>query len=258
MKVVIFIDHYPHVNFFKNAIQDIAGRGIEVIIIVQPRGNLTSIVEYELGLPYMSFGHYQQTLIKKALNLLGNEINIFNYLLNNNWDVATGVSSTELTHSAFILRKPSVMFGDDTEYRLAYYLIKYFASNIVLPNCVPAKGRNILKYKGFKELAYLHPKYFTPKEDVLREYRLKANNYVFIREVSKSSVNYKGLKEGSLAYLCPEIKKMGLDIVLSLENKRLKNIFDKINYALFSGRSAHIKNYIQNKFKIYVNGYNTS
>jgi len=227
MKVVIFIDHYPHVNFFKNAIQDIAGRGIEVIIIVQPRGNLTSIVEYELGLPYMSFGHYQQTLIKKALNLLGNEINIFNYLLNNNWDVATGVSSTELTHSAFILRKPSVMFGDDTEYRLAYYLIKYFASNIVLPNCVPAKGRNILKYKGFKELAYLHPKYFTPKEDVLREYRLKANNYVFIREVSKSSVNYKGLKEGSLAYLCPEIKKMGLDIVLSLENKRLKNIFDK-------------------------------
>jgi len=227
MNVVIFIDHYPHVNFFKNAIQEITAKGIDIILIVQPRGNLTKLVEYELKLPYISIGHHQPSIIKKALNLLGNEINIFKYLVRNDCDVMTGVGSIELTHSAFVLRKPSIIFGDDIEYRLAYYLLKYFATNIVLPSCVPAKGRNIFKYKGFKELAYLHPNHFTPKEDVLREYNLKSNNYVFIREVSSSSVNYRGLKEGSLASLCPEIIKMGLDIVLSLENTQLKNLFEK-------------------------------
>jgi predicted glycosyltransferase len=229
MSIVIFIDHYPHVNFFKNTIQEIQHRGIEVKLIVQPRGNLTSLVQYELGLPYTSIGHYQPTLIKKALILLSNEINIFQYLLKNGCDVVTGVGSIELTHSAFILRKPSVIFGDDTEYRLAYYPLKFFANNIVLPSCVPAKGRNILKYNGFKELAYLHPNHFAPKEDVLREYGLKANNYVFIREVSNSSANYRRLGEGTLVSLCPEIQRMGFEIVLSLENKKLNNLYE--NYC---------------------------
>ncbi len=226
MNIVVFLDHYPHVNFFKNAIREIRRKGIEVELIVQPRGNLTSLVEYELGTPFTIVGHYQPTLIKKAQNMLMNEINVFKYLLKNSCDVATGVGCIELAHSAFILRKPSVVFQDDIEYRLAYYPVKYIASRIVLPNCVPAKGRNILKYKGFKELAYLHPNRFTPKEDVLKEYRLKPDNYVFIREVLNTSNNYKGLKEGALAHLCPEIKRMGFDIVLSLENKELSKKFE--------------------------------
>lgn len=226
MNIVVFIDHYPHVNFFKNAIKMIAAKGIGVKLIVQPRGNLTNLVEYELGLSYTSLGHYQPTLIKKALNLLGNEINIFKYLLKNSCDAVTGVTSIELTHSSFILRKPSVIFVDDIEYRLAYYPIKYLASNIVLPNCIPTKGRNVLKYKGFKELAYLHPNYFTPKKDVLKEYGLTRGNYVFIREVSNTTTNYNRLKEGSLAKLCPYLRNMGFNIILSLENKTLKNLYN--------------------------------
>jgi predicted glycosyltransferase len=226
MSVFVAIGHYPHVNFYKNAIQELKRRGIEIKLIVQPRGNLTAIVEHEIGLPFKSIGHHQSALYQKAINLLFNDIKTFSYVIKNSCDVATGVcGGIELAHATFICRKPSVIFEDDIEQRLVYYLYKPFATRIVVPHHVPAKGHNILKYNGFKELAYLHPNYFIPREDVLKEYGLGPESYVFIREVSNTTTNYYGLKEGSLAKICPELRTMGFDIVLSLENKTLKNLY---------------------------------
>jgi predicted glycosyltransferase len=226
MRIFVDIAHYPHMNLFKNAIFYLRDKGIDVRIIVQPRGNLTSMLKYEYGLPYESIGHYQPSMFRKILNLIIRDIKILNYLRSNQCDVMTGVGSINLTHAAFVLRKPSVMFEDDIEYKLAYYPYKYFATNIVMPECIHARGKNILKYKGFKELAYLHPNYFTPSKSVLMEYNLTPNNYVFIREVSNTTLNYSELKEGLLSKVCPYLKDMGFDIVLSLENKQLKKEYE--------------------------------
>jgi uncharacterized protein len=228
MAVIIGIAHYPHVNFFKNAIHELQRKKIEVKLVVQPRGNLTTLVEHEIGLPYDSIGHHRSGLFKKALNLATNEIKTYAYLRKNGCDVVTGTcGGIELTHSAFILRKPSIIFEDDVEQRLVYDLYKNFASRIVVPDHVLARGRNLLKYSGFKELAYLHPNHFTPKENVLKEFGLKPDKYVFIREVSNTTTNYYRLKEGSLINICPDLKNMGFDIILSLENKQLKSVYEK-------------------------------
>jgi predicted glycosyltransferase len=213
------------VNFFKHAIFYLINKGIDVRIIVQPRGNLTSILDYEYGLPYESFGHHQPSTFGKLLDLAIRDIKVFNYLRNNQCDVVTGVFAISLAHAAFILKKPSVAFSDDIEQK-SYYLYKSFATNIVFPKYVPAKGKNILKYKGFKELAYLHPNYFTASKSILKEYDLTPKKYVFIREVSNKTVNYYGLKEGALSEICPYLKDMGFDIVLSLENKELKRQYE--------------------------------
>jgi len=226
MKIVVDIAHYPHMNFFKNAIFYLRDKGIDVRIIVQPRGNLTSMLKYEYGLPYKSFGHYRSSAFGKLLHLAIREVLLFNYLRKNQCDVVAGIGSVSLTHAAFVLRTPSVMFEDDIEYKLAYYPYKYFATNIVMPECIPARGKKILKYKGFKELAYLHPNYFIPSKSVLTEYSLTPNNYIFIREVSNTSLNYLRLKEGLLSKVCPYLKDMGFDIVLSLENKELRKQFE--------------------------------
>jgi len=63
---------------------------------------------------------------------------------------------------------------------------------MVVPNFFPSKG-NVLKYNGFKELAYLHPNYFVPNKKILEDYDLEQDKYVFIREVSKGSLNYKNV-----------------------------------------------------------------
>ena len=226
MKVVVDIAHYPHLNFFKSAIFYLINRGIDVRIIVQPRANLTSILEYEYGLPYESFGHYQSSMFGKLLNLAIRGVKVLNYLHNSQCDVVTGMGFPYSAPVAFILKKPSVAFTDDIEQKSYYYLYKSFATNIVLPECFHTRAKNMLKYKGFKELAYLHPKYFTPSRSILKEYNITPNKYVFIREVSNTSLNYYGLKEGALSEICPYLKDMGFDIVLSLENKELKRQYE--------------------------------
>lgn len=223
MKIIVDIAHYPHINFFKNAIFYLMRKGIDINIVVQPRGNLTSMLEYEYGMPYRSFGHHQSSVFGNMVNLVARDFALVNYLSTNRCDVATGIGSINLTHAAFVFRRPSVMFEDDIEYKLAYYPYKYFATNIVMPECLQGgQSKNILKYKGFKELAYLHPNYFKPSQYILKEYGLTAKNYIFIREVSNLTLNYSGLNEGFLSKICPYLKDMGFDIILSLENKKLK------------------------------------
>jgi predicted glycosyltransferase len=124
------------------------------------------------------------------------------------------------------IKTPTVLFLDDYEYKLAFELEKMAASCIVVPRCIPIEGKKILKYNGFKQLAYLHPNYFTPSKSVLRDFSLTQNNYVFIREVSNTTLNYSGLTEGLLSKVCPYLKDMGFDIVLSLENKELKRQYE--------------------------------
>ena len=215
MKVVVDIEHYPHLNFFKGAIFYLINRGIDVRIIVQPRGNLTSILEYEYGLPYESFGHYQSSMFGKLLNLAIRDVKVLNYLRNSQCDVVTGMGLASSAPVAFVLKKPSVAFTDDIEQKSCYYLYKSFATHIVLPDCFHTRAKNMLKYKGFKELAYLHPNYFTPSQLILEEYNLTLKNYVFIREVSNTSLNYLRLKEGLLSEVCTYLKDMGFDIVVS-------------------------------------------
>jgi predicted glycosyltransferase len=224
MRVAIDITHYPRMNLFKNVIFNLIEEGIDIKITVLPRGNLTTMLEQEYKLPFVVVGQYRTSSIQKLLSYTIRDIKMRNYLRKNECDAVLG--SVTSIHAGFILRKPSIMVEDDIEYKLNYYAYKYFATNIVMPECIHAHGKNISQYKGFKELAYLHPRYFTPSTSVLREYDLKPNNYVFIREVSCTSLNYHRLAEGLLSEICPYLRDMGFDIVLSLENKELRRQFE--------------------------------
>ena len=224
MRVAIDITHYPRVNLFKNVIFNLIEEGIDIKITVLPRGNLTTMLEHEYKLPFVVVGQYRTSLIGKISDYTIRDIKMYNYLRKNECDVVLGSMSS--IHAGFILRKPSIMVGDDIEYTLGYYSYKYFASAIITPECLHAHGKNILQYKGFKELAYLHPRYFTPSTSVLREYDLKPNSYVFIREVSNTTGNYRRLTEGLLSGVAPYLKDMGFDIVLSLENKELRRQYE--------------------------------
>jgi uncharacterized protein len=225
MKIVVDITHFPHLNFFKNAIQKFLRDGLEVDIVVQNRGNLTSILEFEYKLPYKKIGDYSPSALGKMASIFTRDVSLFTYLRTIKYDAATGVGSINLAHVSFLLRKPTVIFEDDIEYKLAFYPYRYFASFIVVPDSIPLHGPNVLRYRGFKELAYLHPKYFTPTDSVLKDYGLKPSRYIFMRDVTRTTLNYAGLSEGILSRLCPTLREMGYDVVVSLEDKKFGDLY---------------------------------
>ncbi len=227
MKLLVDLNHPVDVNFFKNAIRRLAKEhGCQVDITVQPRGKLVNILQQELPeFPFTSIGTFRKSLAGKVYGAGYRCLRLLAYIRRNNFDVVASFGGIGVSHATFLLRKPSVIFDDDIEYKLGFYPYRPFATRILLPSQIPLKGRNIANYRGFKELAYLHPRYFQPDEGALREYQLRPGGYVFIREVSKISMNYAHLETGQLAEDCRRLKSLGLVVVLSLEDKSLTDRF---------------------------------
>jgi predicted glycosyltransferase len=224
--VIIDIGHYPHINFYKHAIISLIEKNIDVHIILQHRGNLVSIFEKECpNVPYVIIGKHKKSFFGKVANMAERDLLFLNYLSKINFRVGTGFGSINLAHTTRFFGKPSAMFADDREYKLTYYLYKPFAKWVVMPKCIPANGKNLLKYNGFKELAYLHPNHFTPNKKVLEPYNLNPYEYVFIREVSNASLNYRRAEMGKLSKIQDYLKQMDLKILLSIEDKSLIDLF---------------------------------
>jgi uncharacterized protein len=229
-KILVSLTHPAHINFFRYAADILVQKhNCQIQFFILPRGKLVSIFEREMGkFTYTKMGKYRSSLIGKALSVSEQCLTILTNGRRQGFDIATGFSNGDgLCHAVYLLHKPSVIFDDDVEYKLNFYPYKPFATRIVLPQSIPIRSNNIKKYAGFKELAYLHPNYFEPDVRKLSPYGLSPNEYVFIREVSSSTLNYRELPMGQLAEVCPRLKDLGFKIVLSLEEKKLKKLFEK-------------------------------
>jgi len=225
MKIVFDIHHPADVNFFKNAINNMNDKNIEIKLTVRQRGKLVKILQKEL--PLISFkiiGKHQSGFFMKILIGIKRELDLLYYFNKEKFDVGVAFGP-EICYVSKIVRKPSIVFGDDYEYKLTFYLSKFAATYFYIPDSIPSKGSNIYNFKGIKELAYLHPKYFKPNRSILENYNLKPNKYVFIREISTNSLNYIK-KSSNLHEIIEYFKQAGFQIVLSLENEALISRFE--------------------------------
>lgn len=249
MKILIDLLHPADINFFKNAIDALNKRDVDSTIIMRPRGKMIEILKSEL--PNMQFtpvGKYYTSTSGKLLSIVTRNFNLLMFLRKKKIDLCTSYGFFVGIASRFC-RIPSVIFTDDYEYKLPYYLFKSCGDYLVIPTCIPSSGKNILKYNGFKELAYLHPNYFKPDRKVLEQYGITPNNYVFIREVSRVSLNYKKMQQTDLPEVIRSLNNSGLEVVLSLEDKTradslkdkciileepIEDIFSLMSFALFT------------------------
>jgi predicted glycosyltransferase len=229
MKVVVDITHPAGVNFFKNAIRRLQKEeNIDVSLIVQPRGKLVPILEKECpGMHFVALGKHRRTLAGKGVALLIRCCELLFYLRKRDFDVLANFDDLGLSYVSRLLRKPLVTFEDDIENLFGFRRYRHFPTRIVLPDHLPVKGKNIYKYCGFKELAYLHPNYFKPQKESLKRYGLENCNFIFIREVSSGSADYRHLVMGQLSKICSYLKALGFKIVLSLEEKSLRQQFEE-------------------------------
>lgn len=224
--VVIDIAHYPHVNFYKHAIEALTEKDINVHVVLRPRGKLVDIFQKEChNVPFVLIGQYRETILGKMVDMINRDIAFLRYLSKIKFDAGTGFGSINIAHTTRFFGKPAIIFGDDTENKLGHYLVKLFAPIVVRPKCVPPAQKNLLKYNGFKELAYLHPNHFTPDKKALEPYNLNPYEYVFIREVSSASLNYRRLEMGKLSKILDYLREMDLKILLSIEDKSLIYLF---------------------------------
>ena len=158
MRIVVDIGHPSQVHFFKNFIQEMKKKGHQVFITVSDKDIAIELLQ-AYGFDYINLGNYGDSLHRKILNVPIMDLKMYKAVRAMKPDVFLGFGSVRAAHAAWLLRKPCIIFdGDDFSFR--YY--KWFADTICLFSGFEKTGKKIINIPGYKELAYLHPRRFSP------------------------------------------------------------------------------------------------
>ena len=90
-----------------------------------------------------------------------------------------------LHHTAQIasyFNKPHIAFTDTEHAKLGISSFLPFTDTIITPKAFKGNlGHNHIKFDGYMEDTYLHPKYFKPNKNILKKLNLVTKKYVVLR-----------------------------------------------------------------------------
>jgi predicted glycosyltransferase len=185
MKILIDIGHPGHVHLFKNFAWEMQKKGHEILFTCRDKEFEIYLLEH-YGFNYKSFGKKYKKLIGKLFGLVKFDIKMLLTALKFKPDRFLSHGSMYAAHASFFLRKPHISF-EDTFNMEQVKLYSPFTEAILVNDfkTPPLTTDNIVPYKGYHELGYLHPNWFTPNSDIFQILNLKEGEpYVIVRFVS--------------------------------------------------------------------------
>ena len=194
MRILINIGHPAHVHFFRNMIRNLEKRG-HIIKIVARDKDITLKLLNAYRFEYEIRSGYYRTIFGKMYDFIRTDLKLLRIAIKTKPDILIGVSDPYVAHVGKLIGKPSIVFTDTEDAKLANTLTFPFASVICTPSCFKEDlGRKHVRYNGYHELAYLHPNYFKPDENVLDFLSSENDKIIIVRFISWSASHDIGLR----------------------------------------------------------------
>ena len=211
MRILVGISHPKHVFMFKNLLKIMESQGHEFKVIMVEK-EITGYLLEQFGIPFTLIGQNQPTMFRKILDLPTLEYRTLAIALKFKPDVFISQAFPPIAHVSAILNRPFIVCEDTEIAERLHKFVLPFADIIVTPNCYKDDlGKKHMRFKGFFELAYLHPKNFKPDISVLDDLGINSNQkYVVIRLVSwhaHHDIGHKGMSLEIIQKLIEEIGK---------------------------------------------------
>jgi predicted glycosyltransferase len=197
MKILVDINHPAHVHYFKNCIEQLRQKGHQIIITARDRYPVPQLLEaYKED--YYNRGKGSERLLGKLLYLPVADIKILKIALKTKPDLFLSFGTPYPNHVAWLLGKPGINFQDTENARLMFAVSLPFSRVYCTPHCFKRDlGKKHIRFKGYMELAYLHPNYFTPDESIFEYLQVsREEKYVVMRFVSwgaSHDIGHKGI-----------------------------------------------------------------
>lgn len=190
-RFLIDICHPAHAHFFRNPIQLLSDAGHEVLVTSRIKEMSTSLLDrfgvdhHPLEVPT------QSSLPGMFLELIRRDLALTKVARKFQPDVITAIGGIFAAHAAVLARKRSIVFYDTENAWLQNLLTYPFATRVIVPGCysgwVPTSA---IRYRGYHELAYLHPHRFEPDQSVALENGLSPHRKTFLIRVVAWKANH--------------------------------------------------------------------
>jgi len=185
VRVAVFVSTPAQWHFYKNIILSLEDRGVEVYILARDYGETVDVLD-ESGREYFVFSK-PPAGAKRMFVLPFDIVRAILYLRNREINLVTGFEiygayTAKFLHSKYIQfydSEPSIHKLLSIQFRL----MLPFTDIILTPDAFRDDlGEKHLKISSYKELAYLHPNYYSPNRSVLEELGIsKGEDYVLLR-----------------------------------------------------------------------------
>jgi len=190
---MITLLHPAHVHKFKHLIASLEESGHQVKVVVIDK-EITRYLLEAYGIDYQLVGKNRKGLLKKMWELLKIEFRMLKLALKFKPDIFVGGGEPSTAHVAFMVRKPYLAFDDTEHAGLIIKTYKPFTKEIITPECFQKDfDKKQVRYNGYHELAYLHPKRYSPDISRLEELGIdRHKKYVIIRFIAMNATHDMG------------------------------------------------------------------
>jgi predicted glycosyltransferase len=185
MKIYIDIGHPAHVHYFRHFIKLMQQKGHEFLISARNK-EVSEVLLNKYEIIYFSRGKGSSNLIGKFLYLIKTVIILFRGTLSYKPDLLISFASPYAALVSKLISKPHIAFTDTDMAKLGILTFAPLTKHILTPASFKKEfGDKQIRFKGFMELCYLHPKRYVPDSHVYEELGLKEKEpYVIFRFVS--------------------------------------------------------------------------
>lgn len=200
MRIFIDMGHPAHVHFFRNAIHILLEAGHDVLVTANDKDVIRDLLN-AYSLSYVPRGRYRRQMLEKVLFLPRNTMTIARIARDFEAEIMAGINNPYVAQAAKLLSCPSIIF-DDTEWaRWINVTTLPFASLICTPTGFKLDlGKRHVRYDGFHELAYVHPKYYSPDPSIPSRLKPDGRPYVIVRLISWTASHDRAVAESPLSY----------------------------------------------------------
>jgi len=224
VKVLIDIGHPAHVHYYRNLARELENSKCKVFWTVKDIPVAKKLLDY--------YGFEYIVLPKKADRIPGKVLRQFQYNLKllrlcqrEKIDIAVG-TSVSVAHVSKIFNVNSIVFDDDDDdvQPLVTRYVNPLADVLLSPEALKGKRKrqDTIYYAGYHELAYLHPKRFTPDPGILDKVGLKQSEPFFIMRFNAfkahHDVGVKGLSLEQKLELIEILKPLGKIFITTERN----------------------------------------
>ena len=123
MNILFDLNHPVDVNFFKNAIRELANKGHKIVVTYRARGKLKEITEFELGdFSPLEIGKHYSTFIAKIIGQLKRDLIFLFFQREKRINLSVCFGPTNAIAS-WLNRIPYLAFDDDFEYKIPFYTL---------------------------------------------------------------------------------------------------------------------------------------
>lgn len=194
MRIMIDIGHPADFLLFREFARQMREQGHELRFCTRRKDVAVDLIEAS-GFPYDCFGRNYHSIAGKVLGILRFDLQLLRAARRFLPDVFLSAGSIYAAHVSFLMRRPHIVC-EDTGNMEQIRLYQPCTSVILTSSSFRRElGPKQVRYEGYHELAYLHPRRFTPEQEKAQALMgPDGDGYVLVRFVSWSASHDYGLK----------------------------------------------------------------